>query len=487
VVGYHGRIDTAWVLSLERLSGADPAAVQLLELAAFLAPEPVPLSLIHDHAAMLGEPLRTAAADPDILADTLGALVGYSLARRHADGFQVHRLVQAVVRHRLPTDRQHASAHRAVALLAAASPGDPENPANWAGYTQLAPHVLAAGPRVDASPAGRQLVLDTAQYLWAHGDRSGSRAVCEQVLHRWRAILGPDHPDSLTVASRSSLALSGVGEVEPARALGEDTLQRCRRTLGPDHPTTLVAAAGLMHSLAQIGQGEPARDLGRDTLRRCRRVLGPDHPITLWASAALIMPLALSLGQAEPARALGEDTLQRCRRTLGPDHPTTLLAACMLTGALVLLGEADPAHALGQDTLQRCHRVLGPEPSITLTTAVYLAFALSGVGEAEPARALGEDTLQRCRRLFGPDHAVTLCAATSLTLALIGLGETEPARALGEDTLQRYRRVLGPDNPITRYVTQAVSSGHLLLNGDEHEDHRVGHCERSLHTSITHP
>ena len=258
MVGYHGRVDTTWAMSLERLSGADPAAVQLLELAAFLAPEPIPLSLFHDHAALLGEPLRTTAADPDALADTVGALVGYSLARRHADGFQVHRLVQAVIRQQLPPDRQHATAHRAVALLAAASPGDPENPASWAGYAQLAPHVLAAGPLVDSSPAGRQLVLDTAHYLRAHGDRSGSRAVCEQVLDRWRVILGPDHPDTLTAASRFSRALIQLGEAEPARALGEDTLQRCRRVLGPDHPTTLWAAAAA-HRRPEPGRARRSR------------------------------------------------------------------------------------------------------------------------------------------------------------------------------------------------------------------------------------
>ena len=83
MVGYSGRIDTAWALSLERLRGEDPAAVQLLELAAFLAPEPIPLSLFGDHADLLDEPLRATAADPDALADTVGALVGYSLARRH--------------------------------------------------------------------------------------------------------------------------------------------------------------------------------------------------------------------------------------------------------------------------------------------------------------------------------------------------------------------------------------------------------------------
>ena len=150
VVGYAGRIDTAWALSLERLRGEDPAAVQLLELAAFLAPEPIPLSLFSDHADLLDEPLRATAADPDALADTVGALVGYSLARRHPDGFQVHRLVQAVIRHQLPPDRQQATAEQVVALLAAASPGDPEDPASWAAYAQLAPHVLATAPLGDS-------------------------------------------------------------------------------------------------------------------------------------------------------------------------------------------------------------------------------------------------------------------------------------------------------------------------------------------------
>ena len=62
--------------------------MQLLELAAFLAPEPIPLALIGGRPELLDEPLRATAADPDDLADTVGALVGYSLARRHPDGFQ---------------------------------------------------------------------------------------------------------------------------------------------------------------------------------------------------------------------------------------------------------------------------------------------------------------------------------------------------------------------------------------------------------------
>src|SRR3954467_6808715 len=55
VVGYAGRIDTTWALSLERLRAQHPAAVALLQLAAFLAPEPIPLALIGGHPELLDE------------------------------------------------------------------------------------------------------------------------------------------------------------------------------------------------------------------------------------------------------------------------------------------------------------------------------------------------------------------------------------------------------------------------------------------------
>jgi DNA-binding SARP family transcriptional activator len=493
VLGYSGRIDTTWALSLERLCDQDPAAVQLLQLAAFLAPEPIPLSLIREHADLLDEPLRSTAADPDTLADTVGALIGYSLARRSPDGFQLHRLVQAVIRHRLLADRQQATAERVVALLTAAFPGDPEDAAGWAAYAELAPHVLATIPLGDHHPGLRHLALDTARYLHAHGDSAGSRAVGAQLLDRWRTVLGTDHPDTLAAASTVSLALFWLGEMEaaralgqdtlqrshrvlgldhsgtlaaastvtlallwlgepePALALGQDTLQRSRRVLGPDHPTVLSAAAALAAALVGAGKPKPARALGQDTLQRSHRALGPDHPTTLSAAAGQTMAL-VGLGKVEPARALGEDTLQCCRRVLGPDHLTTLLAAAALTHAMVGLGKVEPARELGQDTLQRGRRALGPDHITVLSAATALAAALVEAGAVEPSRALGEDTLQRCRRVLGPDHLITLLAAAALAAALVGAGEVEPARELGQDTLQRSRRVFGPDHPTTLYL-----------------------------------
>src|SRR4051812_48175087 len=231
VVGYAGRLDTTWALSVERLRSEEPVAVQLLELAAFLAPDPIPLALISGHSELLDEPLRSIAADPDALADAVGVLVGYSLARRHLDGFQVHRLVQAVIRQQLVPDRRQATDQRVVALLAAASPGRPEDPANWGGYARLVPHVLATVLHAEQHPAGRRLILDTTDYLQAHGDSNGGRAVAEQLLDRWRSTMGLDHPDTLAAASILIRAKASLGAVQLADPLGKDTLQRCRRVL----------------------------------------------------------------------------------------------------------------------------------------------------------------------------------------------------------------------------------------------------------------
>ena len=104
LLDYQARVDTTWQISLERLRVVSPAAVALLEISAFLAPAPIPLTLFTEHPDLMDEPLHSVAIDADALTDAVGAMVGFSLARRHEDGYQVHRLVQAVIRHHLAAD-----------------------------------------------------------------------------------------------------------------------------------------------------------------------------------------------------------------------------------------------------------------------------------------------------------------------------------------------------------------------------------------------
>jgi transcriptional activator/tetratricopeptide repeat protein len=462
VLDYQGRVDTTWAISLERLHTVNPAAVALLEVSAFLAPEPIPVSLFTEHPDLLDEPLRSTATDPDALADAVGAMVGFSLARRGRDGFQLHRLLQTVIRNRMPPDQHDQCAATAVALLAAAYPGDPHAPANWAAYGRLAPHILATSPLGDDRQDSRYLLLRTITYLSNAGDQQAARALAHELHERWQRVLGPDHPDTLTAASSLTVALIYLGEHEQAHVVGEDALHRARRVLGPDHPVTL-RLAGAKITLTTLGPTvglespgtEQVDAPGEDTLERLLRTQGPDHPGTLLMSLTMGRAMALAVGgDAATARAECEDALRRSRDSLGPDHLTTLGLNATLTLILVLQGLTEQARTLGEDTVTRSRRRLGADHFITLLACATLALANARNGDAEQGRALGEETMERARNSLGPDHPMTLTAAAAVTMSLARLGATEQAHILAADMVARARNRLGPDHPFTRILTR---------------------------------
>jgi TIR domain len=100
VSGRGDTIATLWDITFERISSENPAAVVLLELCAYLAPEPIPLDLFTDHADLLPPPLAAAASDTLTFNDVIATLVDYSLVKRTQAGLQLHRLVQGVIRAR---------------------------------------------------------------------------------------------------------------------------------------------------------------------------------------------------------------------------------------------------------------------------------------------------------------------------------------------------------------------------------------------------
>ncbi len=100
VSGRTDTIATLWDISLERIADENPAAVQLLDLCAYLAPERIPLDLFTLHPGLLPEPLAAAAADELAFNEAIGILVDYSLIKRTAAGLQIHRLIQGAIRAR---------------------------------------------------------------------------------------------------------------------------------------------------------------------------------------------------------------------------------------------------------------------------------------------------------------------------------------------------------------------------------------------------
>ncbi|MGH3974401.1 MAG: FxSxx-COOH system tetratricopeptide repeat protein, partial [Pseudonocardiaceae bacterium] len=277
-VTYSASLAASWQVAFERLAADEPAALDLLSLAAQLAPEPIPYTLFTAHPDRLPEPLATAAGDPLAFAGLTRLLRRRALARISADNLQLHRLVQAILRNRPGSGTDTEKLAAALALLRGAVPDDPwNNPAGWLTWRQLLPHVLAAtdtGRGLDsASSVDASWLLSRAGvYLQSRGEPRPARPLVERAFELNQRLLGEDHPETLRSAHNLAGDLHALGQFERARQLDEGTLARRRRVLSEDHPETLESANNLAGDLHALGQFERARQLDEDTLARRRRV-----------------------------------------------------------------------------------------------------------------------------------------------------------------------------------------------------------------------
>ena len=303
-----------------------------------MAPEPIPEDLLIHAARELPASLAVRMADPLAWRRTVAHMTRQSLARIDHRGLQLHRLTQAILRDRLTPDQTAATRSRVEAILAASHPGDSTDPATWARWARLMPHLLAAEPGSADSPQIRALTGDACWYLLARGDARGSHDLADRFYRQWRERLGADDPQTAMMARTLGSALRRMGRFAAARRLDEDTMARDQRLRGDDHPDTLASAHYLALDLRHLGEVETARHLDRDTFTRRRRVLGQDHPRTLASASSLAIDLR-ELGNVQAACDLDKDTLARRRRVLGEDHPDTLDTANNLAIDLNKLSE----------------------------------------------------------------------------------------------------------------------------------------------------
>ncbi|WP_370972186.1 FxSxx-COOH system tetratricopeptide repeat protein [Amycolatopsis sp. cg9] len=428
---YPVSLAAAWAVSFDQLARDHPAALNTLTVVAWLAPEPVPLTLLTYQDGDAG----AAARDPLAFADITTILRTHGMAEVTTTTIQLHRVPAALLRARTRRDNTAEDDQDAswpvtvVRLLDAGLPDNPwNNPPSWPQWRVLVPHLLVGcDPERAWQPVAKKVghLLDRlASYLQTRGDPRAALPLFQRAYTLRRELLGDDDPGTLTSVHNFAVALKDLGETERARDLHEDTLARIRRILGHDHHDTLITAHNLAADLTALGEHQRARDLHEDTLDRSRRVLGDDHPTTLGSVIQLASNLR-SLGEYQRARDLHEETFARSRRVLGDDHPDTFVASNHFAADLRELGDYRRARDLDEDTFARSKRVLGEDHPDTLASASFLASDLRGLGDYRRARELDEDTFSRRKRALGADHPDTLASAAWL-VAYQGDGEDTP-------------------------------------------------------------
>ncbi|MDF3146612.1 FxSxx-COOH system tetratricopeptide repeat protein [Streptomyces sp. T21Q-yed] len=456
VPDYSASLAAAVGIAAARVSDERRASAALLQVAAFLGPEPIPTEWLE-----VARPRLTTipgdAGDLMWTRNTLEPLRRYGLARIDAEALQIHRLTQAVLRDQADPAQTGALHDDAAAVLAAAAPGDPQTPANWPTWATLTAHLTAEHIDVTARVGLRATLLDAVHFLIRSGRPRPAADLAAELRTAWTSQSGPDDADVLTCTQYLGHATSDVGDIRGARPIIEDAYARRRRTLGDDHPDTLQSANDLGAILSGLSEDVQALSMCEDTLARRRGVLGDDHPDTLQSAANLAISLA-KLGHYRQAHAAAEDTLARQRRVLGDDHPDTFRSASHLADLISDLGDKAEARRRNEDILARCRRLLGDDHPVTLEIAHSYAGDLYVLGEYEDARRRYEDNLARRRRVLGDDHPNALTAAHDLARSLLALGRPKEAHELEEDTLARRRRLLGDDHLDTLRSVRGVAS-----------------------------
>ncbi|MGI5268693.1 FxSxx-COOH system tetratricopeptide repeat protein [Nonomuraea sp. CA-218870] len=493
VEGTEKSVAAAWNVSFDRLRTTNPAALQLLQVCAFLAPEPIPRSLLVGSRDLEGPAeLLEVLQDPIEISRTTRALNRYALAKvNYRDNtISLHRLVQRVVTSQLSEDERHQLRHCGHLLLANADPKAPNDQSRWPTYHALFPHIFSSHLEECPDPWARGLMLNTIDFLFLWGDRAGYLSMADRVVRAWSEQLGPEHDATLTAELRLGRAKRLFGHFEEAYRHHLHARDALRERLGADHERTLEAQGYLSADLRYLGRFTEAMEIDREAYETLRRRFGPDEPLTLEQAHLLAIDYRLA-GDPVRARELDEDTYQRKLELLGPDsrstistrlalaidvmecgeylaaremqeehthelrsrlqnsHPSTMDAILLLSVMSRKAGRNDEALKLSEEAMSLFKARYGEESQTTVAVVLNHALNLRAIGDLSQAVELGNLAREQYSRIFGPNHPNTPTAAVNIAVALRLMGRVEEARALDRESLDELTRMLGAEHPRT--------------------------------------
>ncbi|MGW1817270.1 FxSxx-COOH system tetratricopeptide repeat protein [Streptomyces sp. NPDC002125] len=459
-------VAAVWDISLGRLSQDNPAARQLLEICACMAPEPIPLNLFRGGRNVEITPeLDPVLRDPLLLARATRDLSKLSLVRLdHKTGtLQMHRLMQNVIVARMDPEERARMTRAAHLLLTTAKPGAPAAPDQWPAYQAILPHVIASGAVESSDGWVRDLVYDMVFFLYYWGAHESGAAQARLAWSAWRAQSGDEDLHVIRITKLLGFYLRLLGRPDEAIQHNERALAISRGAEIPEEELvdSMWQMAG---ALRYRGGFQQARELGEEAFSRASDLFGPEDPTTLSAAHDYGVTLRLN-GNFALARQIDEETVRQRELLYGPVNGLTLNT---LNGLAIDLREAGDylgARALQESNYHTYVNAFGETNAATIRAALNLAVCRRRAGVVEGGAAFAEQTLERFTSRYGLNNNDALGAAIHATVERRLNGELVGSRELGEQALAGYRKVLGDQHPYTQFARVNLAAT-LRAQGD---------------------
>ncbi|WP_329277383.1 FxSxx-COOH system tetratricopeptide repeat protein [Streptomyces sp. NBC_01451] len=452
---YPRTVAATWNVSISRLKERSPASVRLLQLCAFLAPEPISSDLLYSKEMIDAlKPYDPALQEPLLLGRVVQEIGRFALAKvdQVSNSIQVHRLVQAVIRAQLTEEEQRHARHVVHMVLAGARPDGDEpidDPATWPRFGVIWPHLTASDASNCTEAETRRLLIDRVRYYWKRGDFPTAQKRAEDLLEHWKPLLGEDDVQYLYLQCQLANVLRSQGRYIEARDIDRGLLARQRRVLGASHPHTYVTTSSLASDLAALGDYSEAVNLAQEAHEGFSQIFHESHRRTLSAANNLALALRM-VGRYSKARDIDQETLDRRMRVLGPKHPYTLASAERLGRDLREVGKYAESVAVLSQAYDAHKLILGKDFPGTLRCAKSLAVSLRRDGQLEDARRLTTATRAQYQAQYQEPTPDSLACDLNMAADLFAANEREAAREVAQEALSKYKDVPGEEHPYTQ-------------------------------------
>jgi tetratricopeptide (TPR) repeat protein len=305
---YPSSVAATWQTTFRQLS---PTAATILRLTAYLSPDPIPSEMfekgsrfVEEGVRLLREETGQDAESSKPIHEGIAELLAYSMITRGDQTFTVHRMVQEVLRTRIPEERRREWIEWALWLVNDFSPFEANDVRTWPVWNVLRPHAVVVLRYADEAEIPRptaRLMNQIEEYLKAKGLYDEA----EPFIRRALAIeeeTKPDSADFATYLNNLAQLLKATNRLTEAEPLMRRALKIDEDSFGSEHPKVAIRLnnlASLLQATDRLAEAEP---LMRQALKIDEDSFGSEHPNVAVRLNNLVSLLKATnrLAEAEP-------------------------------------------------------------------------------------------------------------------------------------------------------------------------------------------
>ncbi len=449
-IEYSNTLATTWELSFHQASAYAPAAIELLNICAFFAPEDIPRSLLLTGVQKLLKSAALSLADPLIFDDAIIALRKVSLIEARQDTLSIHRLVQAVTRDRLSADNKKRWAAIATQIITAVFPSKSDDVSFWSTSACLLPHALTATKHAQEMQVAleeiSQILNRVGLYYYAHANYVDAESLFQRALKISEQQLGVEHPDITEILNNLAKLFLIQGKYGEAELIYRRALMIFEKQMGPEHPYIARSLSNLAELLYVLGKYADAEQLYRRALAIDKKVFGPEHP-NVATSLNNLATLLHAQGQYTEAEADFRRALAIREKQFGSDRLDVAVCLNNLATLLEARSQYAEAEALYRRALAIREKQLGPEHPDVAQSLGNLAKLLKVQGQYSQAEELNRRALEIREKHFGTEHPDVAIILNNMAELLRVQGKYSEAEPLSRRALEIREKCFGPDHP----------------------------------------